>query len=55
MDMDAQAGGSPKMVKKTEEKTKVMGRLRCVYIDCKRRQYIKVKGSYMRLTDARAK
>ena len=46
------AGGS--MVKKTAEKVKVMGRERCVYIDCKRHKLVKVKGTYVRLTDARA-
>ena len=46
--------GGSLMVKKTDEKVKVMGRERCVYIDCKRHKLVKVKGSYMRLADARA-
>jgi len=46
-------GGSTRMMKKTDEKTKVLGRLRCIYIDCKRRQYVKVKGTYKRLVELR--
>ena len=48
------AGGSM-MVKKTDKKVKVMSRTRCIYVDCKRREYVKVKGAYVRLSDARAK
>ena len=44
-------GGS--MVKKTDEKVKVLGRQRCVYVDCKRHKLVKVKGAYVRLADAR--
>ena len=47
-----QTGGSP-MVKKTDEKVKVLGRERVVYVDCKRHKLIKVKGAYVRLTAAR--
>lgn len=58
VEMDAlqqQAGGStqPLMVKKIEKKAKILGRERCVYVDCKQREYVKVKGAYMRLVEAR--
>ena len=48
-------GGSPMMVKKTGDKEKVLGRLRCIYLDCKRHKLVKVKGQYIRLTEARAR
>ena len=47
--------GGSLMVKKTGEKEKVMGRLRCIYLDCKRHKLVKVKGVYIRLTEARAR
>jgi len=47
------AGSQPSMVKKTGRKVKVLSRERCIYVDCKRREYVKVKGSYVWLTDAR--
>ena len=46
-------GGSPSMIKKTDKKVKVLSRERCIYVDCKRREYIKLKGKYVWLTDAR--
>jgi hypothetical protein len=47
-------GSQPALVKKTDRKVKVLGRERCIYIDCKRREYIKKAGKYVRLTDARS-
>ena len=41
------------MIKKTDKKVKVLSRERCIYVDCKRREYIKLKGKYVWLTDAR--
>jgi hypothetical protein len=46
-------GGSPSMIKKTDKKVKVLSRERCIYVDCKRHQYIKLRGKFVRLTDAR--
>jgi len=46
-------GGSPSMIKKTDKKVKVLSRERCIYVDCKRREYIKLRGKFVRLTDAR--
>jgi len=54
--MEQKIGGSdsqPSMIKKTDKKVKVLKRLRCVYVDCKHREYIKKDGKYMRLSDAR--
>ena len=47
-----QTGGSM-IVKKIEKKVKVGGREHCVYVDCKQREYVKMKGKYVRLADAR--
>ena len=47
--------GGSLMVKKTGDKEKVLGRLRCIYLDCKRHKLVKVKGVYIRLTEARAR
>jgi len=46
-------GSQPAMIKKTDRKVKVLSRERCIYVDCKRREYIKLKGKYVWLTDAR--
>jgi ribosomal protein L36 len=46
-------GSQPTMVKKTDRKTRVLSRERCIYVDCKRHQYIKLRGKFVRLTDAR--
>ena len=46
-------GAQPSMIKKTDRKVKVLSRERCIYVDCKRREFIKVKGLFVRLTDAR--
>jgi hypothetical protein len=46
-------GDQPSMIKKTDKKVKVLSRERCIYVDCKRHQYIKLKGKFVRLTDAR--
>jgi len=51
--MDNQVGGSM-IVKKIEKKVKVAGKERCVYVDCKQREYVKMKGKYVRLADARS-